>query len=286
MRTPLPVLALLAAALPAGPALASPCATIEGGLGQGPVAANFLDGDLGAPRRACPRTEAGFGGAGTVVFEPEKYGLNPTVHVGSGSPIQGQVSGRVFGSVALTERLELFGSFQPVHARLAIASLQATHIGLGNTSAGATIVVYEADNLALAVTGQLTLPTAVGLYRNAWPVGLDSGLSLAFSPFPFLQLHGQLSGVSSVAVTPAAFDPRAGMAAIVGGEFLIGNWVSLVADLNSLFLYRAPIDHVAVAAGVRWRMYRGLAGEVVTLVPLLGEERSLATLRAGLHYRF
>jgi hypothetical protein len=265
----------------------TPCLTHEGGLGSGPLAVGFLEGDLGTGRRVCPRSEAGFGIQGGVVFEPELYGTNFTAHVGSGSPIQVSGASRVFGSLALTERLELFGSFQPINGRLIISSVMGQYIGLGNTSVGATLVVYESGPLVLGVTGQLTLPTAIGLYRNAWPVGLDSGIVVAFEPFSFLQLHGQVTGVGSVALTTAAFDPRAGMLGIAGAEFFVlGDWISLVVDYNQLALMNAPLDWGAIAGGFRGRFYAGLAMEAVVVAPILGRERSLAKGRLSLSYRF
>jgi len=267
-------------------ALSSPCTTHEGGLRQGPVAVSFLEGDLGTPRRACPRSEAGFGAQGGVVFEPETYGLDVTAHIGSGSPLQASAAARVFGSLKLTDRLELYGSFQPINTKLIRSSFQSLYIGLGNTSVGASLVVYESGPFVLGVTGQATLPTAIGFYRNAWPVGLDSGLTFAFEPFPFFQLHGQLSGVGSVAITQAAFDPRAGMLQVIGGEFYILDWVSFVLDYNSLALMNAPLAWVAVAAGVRGRLYAGLGVEATVVVPIIGNDRHLAKARMSLSYRF
>jgi hypothetical protein len=284
--TILSVLCTALLALVADGARATPCDATEGGLFLGPVGSTTLDGDHAVGRRACPRTEVGIGTALQGTLEPEKYGLDLTIQVASGSPIFIRGAGRVFGSFALSRRLELFASFEPVYARYLISGYQASYIGPGHSTLGATIVAYEDDVIVLSVTQSATLPSAFGLYKNAWPFAFDSGVTMTFAPLDVLHLHGQLSGIASIAYTVANPDPKVGVMALAGGELLLFDWASLVVDLYSVALYRAPLDNVAVQGALRAKIFAGLGVEASLMVPLHGADRNLFVQRLSLAYRF
>lgn len=267
-------------------ARATPCDATDEGLFLGPIATTTLDGDHASARRACPRTEVGLGTSLQGTLEPEKYGLDLTIQVASGSPIFIRGAGRVFGSLAIGDRLELFGSFEPLYARYLISGYQASYIGPGHSTLGATFVAYADDVIVLSVTQSATLPSAFGLYKNAWPFAFDSGLTTTFSPIDVLHLHAQLSGVASFAYTMAESDPRVGVMGLAGGELLLFEWASLVVDLYGLALYRAPLDNVAIQAAARAKIFAGLGVEASISLPLHGADRNLFVQRLSLAYRF
>ncbi len=265
---------------------AGPCDRAVTGMTTGPVTVGLLRNDLGTGRATCPRTEAKLGGHLQATLEAEKYGLDVTIQVASGSPIYIVGAGRVEGSLALSKRWEVFGAAEVPQIRYLISGYQAYHLGLGDTSVGSSFLVYNRGAFAASVTGRLTLPTAVGLYQNAWPVGVDSGLTGLFEPFSFFRLHGQVSGVGSYSVSLGDPAARVGLFGLVGGELLLFDWVNLTADVQNLSFYgEGPVDHLSAAFGLRSRIWGGLGVEAQTLVPLAGTDRNLLGVRVALSYR-
>lgn len=267
-------------------ARATPCDLPEGGLFQGPVGVTLQDGDHAGARRACPRTEVGLGVGGQLTLEPEKYGLDLTIQVASGAPILIRGGMRVFGSFAIGRRLELFGSFEPLHARYLISGYQATYAGLGHSTIGATLVAYQDDVIVVGVTQSVTLPSAVTLYHHAWPFSFDSGLTMTFSPIELVQLHAQLSGVATIAYSPALPAPKVGLLSVAGGELMLFDWASLVGDLYMMSLYNDVLDTAAFAGAIRVKAIAGLGFEAAVLAPIQGADRNLASVRLSGAYRF
>ena len=266
-------------------ARASPCDRLREGLPTGPVAISLSDGDFASPRRACPRTELGGETGGSITLEVDKYGLAPALQVAAGSDIQLRGLTKIYGSFALTHRLELFGSIEPLTTRLVISGFQSQYVGLGHTSVGGTFAVFQSRALVASVTTRATLPTAFGLYRNAYPLSFDSGWAVSFQPFELLQIHGQLSAAGSIALTAGDPQPRVGLLAVGGVELLAWEYLSFVADLNTLTLYRGDVDYAAAALGVRASLF-GVAAELSALAPFYGVDRNLAGVRLALSYRF
>lgn len=267
-------LAALVAALLASPARAGVCDAPTGGLATGPVPVGFGPGTFGVPRRACPRTEVALGAMAGAIVEPENFYGNI------------DASALVGGSLALSPRLEVFGAVEPLLYRTVISSFSADHLGVGHTSVGATFVVVGGEALSVGVTSRLTLPTALGYYKNAFPVGVESGLVFALAPLDFLRLHAQASGLGSVALTAGDPNPRAGLLGLVGGELRFGEWASLVADVRARALYDADLDALSAALGLRARVWGGLGAELGVLVPLAGRERAAGIGTLRISYRF
>lgn len=263
----------------AGPALALDVPTPEGVCGDaarpdGPLPAGFHRGDHGVARRACPRTEAGIGLGGRAVVEPQNFYANLVGHL------------RVDGSIEIAPRLELFGALELLEAQQVISSFRAGHLGLGNTSLGATWLFHESDEVGLAAFGRATLPTALGLYQRAFPVGGDIGVTGVVVPIEPIRLRAAAFGTSALTLGGGAPTPRAGFAGQIGMDVAPWHWLALSAELNGAALYAAPLDHAALGLGARFAIWEGLGAEIGAVVPLAGRERNLATAIARVSWRF
>lgn len=244
-------------------AWAGPCA--DDGMAEGPVVAGLLDGDLGRARRACVRTEAGLGVGGLIVADtPNFYG-----HVVGSAVLD--------GSYALDDRTEIFGSAELFRYDSVISALTSTYVGVGHTALGANRILSASERAHVAVNGKVVLPTAVGLYRTAWPFGLDLGLSGTWAASDLLRLHGQIGGLTSLAASKGPTQGRVGAMSTLGAELRPGKAFAAVADLSAGFGYTAPVDVVAAALGLRFSDGRRWGLELGATVPLAGRERALAT---------
>ena len=192
---------LLTALLTISPALTlagEVCA--GGGLMDGPLGLSFFEGDIGRPRRVCPRTEVVLGGdvMGIDVADDLLTSDGNFYATMAGG-------GELSGSWKFSKKGELFASIQAVNFRFVQnATITRTHIGMGWTSVGATYHGWSTDKIILAMTGRFTLPTAFDYYEHAWPLALDVGVAAVYRPLSWLSVHGQVGAVASLAVsTPA-----------------------------------------------------------------------------------
>lgn len=263
----------------------TPCAYQTTGLPTGPVELSFQDGDFMAPRRACPATRLTVGGGAQLTLEPETYGLEPVIQVASGAPIDVRAQSRVSGSYALGTGLEIFASFQPVVYRLLISAYQGSHLGLGESSLGATLHLYQTDELVLAVSNRAGLPTSFGLYQNSWPISLDTAFLFLFAPLSVFHIHGQVGSVFSFPVTQARIQPEVGLLTLLGAELFLFDWFSLVSDVQTVSLYRSDLDHLSYAGALRLRVWR-FSTETALVVPLAGAERNLMRAEMRVGYTF
>jgi len=254
----------------------------SGGLMDGPLGLSFFEGDSGCPRRVCPRTE--------VTLDGSVMGIDVAddLFTQSGDFYATIAGGGGFsGSWKFSERGELFASFQVLNVRFVQnATITGTRTGIGWFSAGATYQGFRAGNLALAMTARLTLPTAFGYYEHAWPLAADFGVLAGYRPLEWLGLHGQLGVVSSLAMSKANPNARAGLQIISGVEFMPLEWLGVVLDLGVQLGYAAPVDMLHLGAGFRFRIWRGLGVEIGAMLPCAGETKAdlAAALRIG--YRF
>jgi hypothetical protein len=263
----LTLLAALAAAFAPAPAHADPCARPADGLPTGPLQYAFFDGDIARPRRACPRTEVALGGGALAVLDTGNfYGT-----LGGG--------GALSGSWRFSDKGEAFASIEAVQFRFVQnATLKQTRIGPGFTSAGASYIAYGNELAAVALTGRLTLPTAFGLYENAWPFALDLGASLALGlPQEMLRdvlaFHAFAGATLGLALggdlaAGASFSLAAGL------EYTPWEWLGVVVDLTSGYGREAVLDYLGAAAGLRFRIGRGLGVELGAMLPLAGATRA------------
>lgn len=273
-----------------------PCETGAAGLPRGPVAATMQHGEFGVARRVCPRTEIAVESRGSAIAEVGTELLESLV-----GPVPAPVAGALLGkeqfyvnaqsagtvvlSYALSSRLELFGSFEALRGQYVRASYTATPIGIGHTNVGATVRIFTADDVTLGVTSRLQLPTAISLYKNAWPIELDTGVSMLYQPLPALRWHTYMGGSGSIAITAGASNPRVGLVSVSGLEVLPFDWLSFVVDVNSRTAYDAPLDHLGLAFGARAKIFGGLGVQTGFLFPILGQERGLAAAMVSLSYR-
>ena len=277
MRTPrLLVLSLLAGALslPAS-ASAAPCDQHAYGLPTGPVQAGLNEGSLGTAHRVCGRSEVGLDfGAMLLVDLPNFYG-----RLGAGL--------RLDGSWAWGPRGELFGSFEVFRFDNLITPLSSTSIGIGHTNIGAAFRFFDSDRVSIGVNGKVVLPTAVPLYKNVWPLGIDAGVTAQFEAHETVHFHVQASGLTSFGLGKGPSQPRGGVAVTAGTELRPAPGFALVVDLFSSFGYTAPLDVFAAALAIRMSDLKRFGFEIGATVPVVGRERALlrldlkATIRVG-----
>ena len=266
-------LALALATLSIRPASADPCAYAADGMPTGPVVAGLLDGDLGTAHRVCGRTEVGVGGGGALLVDlPNFYG-----HLSAGLSVD--------ASLAVTDRLELFGSMQLLRHESVITPIPAAATGLGSTALGAGYRVLSRERWALGVNGKFVLPTAVGIYSNAWPVGYDLGFAGQFTLHPRVLFHSQAGVLGSAAISDGPAAPRFGLALTSGIELRPGRAFAFIADLHANFGYRAPLDNLSIAMGLRFSDGKRFGFELAGVVPLAGQDRTMVALELRVSVR-
>lgn len=255
-----------ASVLLALPALANPCVGFGDGMPTGPVTAGLLDGDLGTGHRVCGRSEVGLDAGGLLLVDmPEFYGRL-------------SAAGTLDGSLAVSDRVELFAALEFLRFENVITPIPATAFGLGHTSLGAGWAFLLREKVALGLNGKFVLPTAVGIYENAWPVGMDIGVAGQFAVSSKVQFHAQVAFLGSAAISRGASDPKAGGAVTFGTELRPGKAFAFVFDLYGNFGYRAGLDTLAVAMGLRFSDGKRFGFEVAGAVPFAGRERAMVRI--------
>ena len=256
----------------AGPAWATPC-EIEDGMPVGPVTAGLLEGDLGRGHRACPRSEAALGGGGMAVVDTANfYG-----HL--------QAALVLDGSLRIAEHTEIFAALELFRYDQVIGAIPATASGLGHTAFGLSQLLVIRDNLAISSSGKIVLPTASGLYDNAWPYAADVGLAGAWTPHQRVRVHGYASLLGSVALSDGPGQPRGGVLMGVGAQARVARPFAIAGDLTAGFGYEAPVDVIAAGLALRFVVKGAYGIEGGATVPLAGRERALATADLRLSWR-
>lgn len=260
------LVALGLAALASAPASADPCKSFGYGMPTGPVVAPLLDGGLGRAYRVCGRSELAIRGGGLLtVDKPNFYG-----HVSAGATLA--------GSWAPTKYTEVFAGVEVVRYDTVIQSLSASRVGFGHTYLGGSVRGLASERLSLGFNGKVVLPTAVGLYREAWPFGLDVGLSGHFAATPKVHLHGQMGLLASVAAGRGDPGFRIGGAFTGGAEFLPIRRMSIVVDLHSIVGYTDVVDVVAGSAALRLSGLKRFGFEIAGTFPFVGRDRTQAVV--------
>lgn len=245
-------------------AWAGPCETDTTGLATGPVTVGFQDGDLGVPHRVCGRSEVGLTSGGLAVVETENfYG-----HIVAGATLE--------GSWAPTRRTEVYASIEAFRYDSVITPITATYMGFGHLGVGASQRLWDNDAFAIALHGRVVAPTAFGLYRHAFPFGLDVGFSGIWAATSTLRLHTDVAGLASAAVSPGPAFPRAGARVMIGGEWQPVKPFALVLDVTSGFGYTAALDHLAGSLGIRVGIGDRVGVDLGASLPFVGRERTLA----------
>jgi hypothetical protein len=254
------------AALAPATASADPCQHFNYGMPTGPVVAPLLDGGLGRAHRVCGRSEVALRGGGLILIDrPNFYG-----RVSAGLTLE--------GSYAPTKYTEIFAGLELLRYDTVIQSLTASQFGFGHTYVGAAHRRVIGERTSLGFNGKMVLPTAVGLYREAWPFGLDFGLSGQFAATPKVHLHGQIGLLASVAASQGNPGFRVGAAFTGGAEFLPVRRFAIAADLHSIVGYTDVLDVLAGAVALRFSGLKRFGFELAGTFPFAGRERAQAVV--------
>ncbi len=79
---------------------------------------------------------------------------------------------------------------------------------------------------------------------------------------------------------------RVGVPAALGIVYAPATWFAVAVDLKLHFNYIAPVDYVAPALALRFRIVRTLNLELDAAVPVAGADRHTALAMLSLGYRF
>lgn len=248
-----------------------PTPTAEG-MPEGPAQVGLLDGELGVARRLCPRSEIGFAAAALLVADLDAFYGNvraSAVVWGSWSPGDG--------------RTELFAAAEALRLQTVISSIDAQHVGVGHLSLGGTRALVAREGWRFGASTRLVLPTAVGLYDNAWPLALDLLAELEWSASSLLRLHGHAGGLGSFALSGGPAAPRGALVLGGGAALRALSWLAILLELDTSFGRTATVDHLALAGALRIGVGDRFGAELGAVFPLAGRERALATavLRAS-----
>lgn len=246
-----------------------------GGMPDGPVQVGVLEGELGVARRLCPRTEVGLGGNALLVADLDDFYGNvraSAVVWGSWTPGDG--------------RTELFATFEAFRFQTVISSIDAVHLGLGHLSLGGTRTLVARDDWRLGTSARLVLPTAFGLYENAWPLALDLLAEIEWTASRLLRLHAHAGGLGSVAVSGGPADPEGALVVGGGGALRPLPWLALVAELDASFGRTDALDHLAATGALRLGAGERFGAELGATFPLAGRERALTAAVLRVTWRF
>jgi len=253
----------------------NPCTGADFGLPTGPTRAGLLAGDLGAGHRACGRKEVGlsFGGALTVDLA-NFYG-----RLGAQFALD--------GSWMVTDRLEVFAELELLRIEMLITPLASSSINIGHASMGVSYGFLRTRPLALAAHSRIVLPTAAGLYQNAFPFSLDVGVAGQLAINRHLNLHGDSTFLFQAMAGKGPAAPRAGAAVVVGAEFIPIPEVAIVLDLKTRFGWAGePVDMLAGAIGLRFSDCKRFGFEIAGTIPIVGRERAAAAVELRASVRF
>ncbi|MHB8872724.1 MAG: hypothetical protein ACYC8T_03460 [Myxococcaceae bacterium] len=268
--------ALIAASLLAAlPALAEDleCATsADPGLAEGPVALGFFEADVATGRRACPRTELGVGGRlGLLMDTPNFYGA-----IGADA--------LVFGSIALSDRTEVFGTLEALHHQwVQNATLKGSSTALGQLTLGASTRTFASGRLVSSTTARLMLPTAASNPGvQVW--GAELGQAASYRRWEAVEVHGYLGADFAAASSTASADPRLGVLLNVGAQYSPSSRFGVVLDVNAHAF--GATSYLAPALGLRFRPTGSFNAELDLTLPLAGSERHTVVAGLRLGYRF
>ncbi|MFE8597446.1 hypothetical protein [Archangium violaceum] len=242
-------------------------------LAEGPITFGFLSADVATGRRACPRTEVGFGVQGGAIIETENF--------------YGAVTGAALlsGSYAVRPDLEVFATLEATRFQFVQnATLTGTTLHLGQLTVGGTWVALTQGSFVLAPSARLQLPTSFASPRTR-TLGAEVGAALLYRPTNRFEVHGYvgLDGDMGLGAGPAL--PRAGFLMNVGTEYALCSGFAAVLDANLHFGHRAVLDYVAPALGLRFRAGENFGAELGASLPLVGAERALAIGGLKVTYR-
>lgn len=239
------------------------------GLDAGPVMLGFLDGGLGAPRAAVPRSELGLVVGGSLLAAFDDF--------------YGHLRGRAIASAswAIDGRLEVSAQVELVRVETVIASVQASRLGFGATSLGATWWLAGGASWDFAIGTRLVLPTDLGARRDALPFGADAAALVSKRFAEGLEAHGHAILLGTVQISEGPSFPRVGLSVGGGVSWQALSWLSLTGDAAALLGYDDPLDRLVAALVARFRLTPSWAIELSAAAPLAGEDRTLFVAGLG-----
>lgn len=239
---------------------------------EDPIAIGFEDGPIGSVRRACPRSQVSLEAGGILIAEPEEFYGNLR-------------AAAVLEASYAIGRNEIFVALELVRFQTVISSLSASNFGVGHLAIGGTHLLSEGKTTA-AITAHATLPTAVGLYENSYPIAIDIGLTGSERVFEHFETHGYLGARGSFGVGTGPLALRSALLLDVGIGWRAVDPLAVVVDMEAALGSRAVLDHLAIGLGVRAALFDGLLVALLLKSPFAGDERSLVSAHFGLDWIF
>lgn len=229
-------------------------------LGQGAAWVGLAESDFGTARRVCAQTEVGLGGRGGAIIDtPNFYG-----HLAA--------QGVLYGSYALSHKLEIFGTLEMVEFNFAQnASLKQTSLNLGHLTVGATRHLYGSARGTGAVSARLLLPTSFGI-ANARLMGVEAGHLYSFSPASWGEVHTYLGVDFTAALSAGPSQPRVGVTGLAGFQYSPTNWFGVVVDVMGRYGAHTALSP---SLALRFRIIQ-VAVDLSMTMPLIGSDRHLA----------
>ncbi len=234
------------------------------GVPQGPVAADIVDGDLGAAHGVCPTTSIGLTAGGNAIVELENlYGRI-------------RATGTLTGSYALSDRAELYAKVEAVRFDTIITAISVTGIGPGYTDVGASYRLLEGPHAALGLHGTLVLPTAFTLDQHSWPLGVDVGADGVYAVKDNFLLHASVVPNFGAALGGGPAYPAFGVNLDLGAEWKPFKRFGVVLDGISAFGRTDVLDYAGVGVGFRGGIGDHFGLSLEARAPLVGKARELA----------
>lgn len=236
--------------------------------------ASFHDAELARARRSCVRSEAGFGlRVAPVIDTPDFYGNI-------------QAAGELYGSYALSDRLEVFGALELARFDYVVnATLTSTQVSLGHATAGIAWNAVNSDELMVTPIARVVLPTSF-VSQNVRTTGIELGAAASYLATGALELHAHVGVQGTAGLSSGPALPTGGAFATVGLSFAPFSWGAVVLDLQAHAFERDTLDYVAPTFALRFNPWRKLQIEAGAGLPLLGADRRMLIggLRAGWAY--
>ncbi len=249
----------------ASPAALDPCGRESSALATGPLPVSVFEGDVGTAARACPRSELQIGPSASAVGGDRHFAtMDAALRLG--------------GSFRYASSGEAFASLEIPRYRVARGrDLRSSNLSPGWASVGAAQTVFRRAPVRIAATARFSTPAGPGLSQQpGWPAYGELGAAAAYRATGDVVVHayaGALGGTfgGGYAGFRAAAQARAGVAWRIAP-------VDVLLDAGASMGYGAALDSFDLAPGLRFSIWRDIAGEAGVSLPVAG---STATDLAG-----
>ncbi len=240
------------------------------GLGEGPIALGFLSADVATGRRVCPRSEVGLGGRLQAIIDtPNFYGNL----VGDGL---------VFGSFAINDKTEIFGTLEAIEYNYVQTSLKGSTLTLGTLTVGATRHIYGTDRFLGALSARVMLPTSL-VNPSSRDIGVELGHATTWRPASVLEVHTYLGFDFNAGLGGGPSIPRVGGVLTAGLQFSPVSFAALVVDFTGRLSMLK--NYVAPTVALRFRVMR-VGIELAGTLPLAGSDRHDFIAGGRFNFRF